>query len=179
MQPQQQNFQNNQHRIRVNFQIKVPQVRVIQEDGTSIGVLPTKEALRLAQDQGLDLVEINPKSSPPVCKITNYGKYKYDEKKKQAEARKKQKTQELKELTFRPNTDLNDLNHKLNAAKEFIKDGHKVKFTVRFRGREISHPQVAQDKLLWIIQQLSGLILSDTPIALEGKLMHMTVSPTK
>lgn len=178
MQPQ-QNSQNNQHRIRINYQIKVPQVRVIQEDGTSIGVLPTKEALKLAQDKGLDLIEINPKSSPPVCKIANYGKYKYDEKKKQTEAKKRQKIQELKELTFRPNTDINDLNHKLKSAKEFISDGHKVKFSVRFRGREITHPQIAQEKLSWILEQLSGSISIDFPITLEGQVMHMTVAPSK
>lgn len=174
-----QNTQSFQQRIRVNFQIKVPQVRVIQEDGASLGVMPTKDALKLAQDQGLDLVEINPKSSPPVCKIYNYGKFKYEEKKKLAENRKKQKSQELKELTFRPNTDLNDLNHKLSSAKEFIKDGHKVKFTVRFRGREVTHPQIAEEKLLWIVQQLNGMIVSESPILLEGKLMHMTVAPSK
>lgn len=175
MNPHPQNTQKN----RVNFQIKIPQVRVIQEDGTSIGVMTTKEALKLAQDQGLDLVEINPKAFPPVCKICNYGKFKYDEKKKLTENRKKQKIQELKELTFRPNTDLNDLNHKLSSAKEFISDGHKVKFTVRFRGREVTHPQIAQEKLLWIFEQLNGLILQESPITLEGKLMHMTVSPSK
>jgi translation initiation factor IF-3 len=171
--------QNIQTRIRVNFQIKVPQVRVIKEDGTSLGVMATKEALRLAQEQGLDLVEINPKSSPPVCKIYNYGKFKYEEKKKQSEARKNQKIQELKELTFRPNTDFNDLNHKVKSAKEFLSDGHKVKFTVRFRGREVTHPQIAQEKLSWILQELSGLVQSDAPISLEGKLMFMTVSPSK
>jgi translation initiation factor IF-3 len=175
----QQNSQNFQHRIRVNFQIKVPQVRVIQDDGTSLGVMNTKEALKLAQDQGLDLVEINPKSSPPVCKIYNYGKFKYEEKKKQAESRKKQKSQELKELTFRPNTDFNDLNHKLKSAKEFLSDGHKVKFTVRFRGREVTHPQIAHEKLSWILQELSGLVQVDAAITLEGKFMFMTVAPSK
>ncbi len=182
MQPQNvnsNNSQNFQNRIRVNFQIKVPQIRVIQEDGTLVGVMPTREALKMAQDQGLDLVEINPKASPPVCKICNYGKFKYDEKKKLSEIRKKQKVQETKELTFRPNTDVNDLHHKLSSAKEFLADGHKVKFTIRFRGREVTHPQIAHEKLTWILQQLHGLIQSDAPIFSEGKIMSMTVTPTK
>jgi translation initiation factor IF-3 len=169
----------SQSRTRINFQIKVPQIRVIHEDGSLIGVLPTHEALKLAQEKGLDLVEINPKASPPVCKICNYGKFKYDEKKKMSEAKKNQKIQELKELTFRPNTDLNDLNHKIKSAKDFLEDGHKVKFTVRFRGREVTHPQIAHEKLTWIVQQLGNLIQPDALIASEGKFMYMTVAPSK
>lgn len=169
----------NQYRIRTNFQIKVPQVRVIQDDGYVIGVMATRDALKLAQEQGLDLVEINPKSIPPVCKIIDYGKFKYDEKKRQVEAKKKQKVQELKELTFRPNTDENDLLHKLSFAKEFLADGNKVKFTIRFKGREVTHPQLAKDKLNWIVQQLNGLILSNYEISAEGKFMWMIVSPIK
>lgn len=179
MQTQMSQNTQTQYKTRINFQIKIPQVRVILDDGSSLGVMPTKDALKLAQEQSLDLVEINPKAMPPVCKICNYGKYKYEEKKKQTENRKKQKMQELKELTFRPNTDLNDLNHKLSAAKKFIADGHKVKFTVRFRGREVTHPKIAEEKLLWIVDQLSGLILPEAPILLEGKLMHMQVNPMK
>lgn len=169
----------NNYRVRVNNQIKIPQVRVIQSDGTPIGIMNTRDALKLAQEQNLDLVEINPRSSPPVCKLLDYGKFKYEEKKKQAEAKKKQKVQELKELTFKPNTDEHDLLHKLNFAKEFLSEGNKVKFTVRFRGREITHPQIAKDKLDWIIKQLDGLIIPAPQVMLEGKLMHMTVSPVK
>lgn len=169
----------NQNRIRINHQIKIPQVRVLSTDGSVIGVMSTREALQLAETQGLDLVEINPKAHPPVCKIIDYGKYKYDEKKKQAEARKKQKIQELKELTFRPTTEENDLLHKLAFAKEFLTDGNKVKFTVKFRGREIAHPQVAKEKLSWIVSQLSGLAAPDPEIFLEGKFMWMIISPTK
>lgn len=170
---------NNQYRIRVNFQIKVPQVRVVQEDGQVVGIMPTRDALKLAQEQGLDLVEINPKASPPVCKIIDYGKFKYDEKKKQVEAKKKQKVQELKELTFRPNTDENDLLHKLAFAKEFLDDGNKVKFTVRFKGREVTHPQLAKEKLDWVVKQLEGIISNNFEISAEGKFMWMIVSPLK
>jgi translation initiation factor IF-3 len=170
---------NNQYRIRVNNYIKVPQVRVILEDGTSAGVMSTRDAIKMALDQGLDLVEINPKSIPPVCKIIDYGKFKYDEKKKQNEAKKNQKVQELKEITFRPNTDENDLNHKLESAKSFLEEGHKVKFTIRFRGREIVHPEVGGDKINWILEQLKELIIAPPPISLEGKFMSIIVSPTK
>lgn len=167
----------SQYRIRVNNYIRAPQVRVILTDGTNAGVMNTYDAIKLAREQSLDLVEINPNSNPPICKIIDYGKFKYDEKKRQAEIKKKQKIQELKELTFRPNTDENDLLHKLAFAKEFLQEGNKVKFTVRFRGREVTHPQVAKDKLDWILSQLNGLIVPDPQVSLEGKLMWMIVSP--
>lgn len=173
------NQQQQQYRIRINGYIKVPQVRVILEDGGSPGIMNTRDALKMAQDQGLDLIEINPKSVPPVCKIADYGKYKYDEKKKQSETKKNQKTQELKELTFRPNTDENDLNHKLSQAREFVEEGHKVKFTVRFRGREISHADIGKDKLRYILEQLGDLIQSNPQISLEGKFMSVIVFPSK
>lgn len=174
-------MQNNniQYRTRVNNYIKVPQIRVILNDGTNVGIMNTYDALKLAKEQSLDLVEINPSASPPVCKILDYGKYKYEEKKKQTEARKNQKVQELKEITFRPNTDDNDLSHKLEFAKQFLADGNKVKFTIRFRGREITHPQVGKDKLDWIVQQLNNLILPNPITSLEGKFMSMIVAPGK
>lgn len=168
-----------QYRIRVNNYIRVPQVRVVFNDGSAGGVMPTRDALKLAQEQGFDLVEINPKASPPVCKIMDFGKYKYEEKKKQAELRKNQKTQELKEITFKPNTDEHDLKHKLEAAKEFLKDGNKVKFTIKFRGREITHPEVAREKINWIITQLGDIIAPSGPAMMEGKFMFLIVAPSK
>ena len=167
----------NQIKIRVNFQIKVPQVRVIDESGTVIGIMQTRDALKMAQEQGLDLIEINPKSAPPVCKLMDYGKYKYDEKKKISESKKKQKIQELKEISFRPSTDEGDLNHKLNSAKGFLSDGNKVKFTVRFKGREIVHPEIAKEKLAWFAEQLKDLISSNVEVSSEGKIMWMILSP--
>lgn len=169
----------SQYRTRINNYIRVPQIRVILSDGTNAGIMNTYDALKLAKEQSLDLVEINPAAKPPVCKIMDYGKFKYEEKKKQQAAKKKQQVQELKELTFRPNTDENDLNHKVNQAKEFLDEGHKVKFTIRFRGREITHPQVGRDKLDWILQQLTGLIVASPQVSLEGKFMTMIVTPTK
>jgi len=170
---------NFQARVRTNNQIRIPQIRVVMSDGTNAGVMATRDALKLAQDQGLDLVEINPKSVPPVCKIMDFGKYKYEEKKKQQAAKKNQVVQELKELTFRPNTDENDLNHKLTQAKEFLAEGNKVKFTIRFRGREITHSDLGKEKLEWMLQQLQGLVSDRPQISLEGKFMSMIVSPTK
>lgn len=170
---------STQYRIRINNFIRVPQVRVVLNDGSNGGVMATKDALRLAFDQGFDLVEINPKSVPPVCKIMDYGKYKYEEKKKQSEIRKSQKLQELKEVTFRPNTDENDLKHKLESAKEFLEEGHKVKFTIRFRGRETTHPELGKEKLAWIVEQLGVLIVPSTSPSMEGKFMFLIVSPAK
>lgn len=167
----------SQYRIRINNLIRVPQVRVILSDGTNGGIMNTYDALKLAREQSLDLIEINPTSHPPVCKILDYGKYKYDEKKKASAAKKSQKQSELKELTFRPNTDEHDLLIKLQTAKEFLKDGNKVKFAIRFRGREITHPQIGKEKLDWFLKELSDLISSNPQIFTEGKIMSMTVSP--
>ena len=169
--------ENTQSFIRTNSRIRVPQVRVIAEDGTQIGVLATFDAIRMAQEQGLDLVEINPKGVPPVCKIVDFGKFKYEEKKKQTEARKNQKNNDLKEISFRPKTEENDLNHKLANAKEFLEDGNKVKFTVRFRGREVTHPQYGEEKIKWLLEQLKDLIGTSTPISMEGKTMSVMVNP--
>jgi translation initiation factor IF-3 len=175
----QTNNQQQQFRIRINQYIRVPQVRVVLSDGSNGGIMATHEALKLARDENLDLIEINPKSVPPVCKIADFGKMKYEEKKKQQIAKRNQVVQELKELTFRPNTDSNDLNHKLDQAKGFLEEGNKVKFTIRFRGREITHSELGRQKLEWLLQELQGLITDKPQISLEGKFMSMLVSPTK
>ncbi len=172
------NNQQQQYRIRINQYIRVPQVRLIRDDNTS-EVVNTRDALKLAQDQFLDLVEINPKALPPIVKIMDYGKFKYEEKKKAQVAKKNQQVQELKELTFRPNTDENDLSHKLEQAKGFLEEGNRVKFTIRFRGREIVHTNIGKDKLNWILKELGNSIAPNPQINLEGKFMSMIVSPTK
>lgn len=171
--------QTTTQRIRTNHQIRLPQIRVVLADGSNLGVVATRDALKMAQDAGLDLVEINPRAIPPVCKIMDFGKYKYEEKKKAQAAKKNQQVQELKELTFRPTTDDNDLNHKLVQAKEFLAKGNKVKFTIRFRGREITHPQIGRDKIDWLLKELTGLIQTSPQVNLEGKYMSVIVSPTK
>lgn len=163
--------------IRINNRIRVPEVRVVDDDGAMLGILPTHEALRKAQERGLDLVEVNPKADPPVCKILDFGKYKYDEKKKQKDAKRKQTTVELKEIKLRPKTDDHDLAFKARAARRFLEAGHKVKFTVRFRGREITHPEKAQEQLDWITKQCEDLATIEVRPAMEQRTMTLLMAP--
>jgi translation initiation factor IF-3 len=168
---------NIQNRIRINWQIKVPQVRVVLEDGSSPGVMLTHQALQMAKDAGLDLVEINAKVSPPICKIIDYGKFKYNEKKRLSEIKENLKQIEIKEIRFRPNIDIHDLNHKISQARGFLEDGNHVKFTIKHYGREITHPELAKEKLQIVIEQLSKLSPKVSQIQMEGKIIHMTISP--
>ncbi len=163
--------------IRVNHRIRVPEVRVVLDDGSQLGVMPTSEALKAAEGRGLDLVEVNPKSVPPVCKILDFGRYKYEEKKRQSEAKRKQTVVELKEVKLRPKTDDHDLQVKVRAARRFLESGNKVKFTVRFRGREITHPQRAQMQLDWLIEQLVDLANVEQRPQMEGRTMSAIVGP--
>jgi translation initiation factor IF-3 len=162
---------------RVNHRIRVPEIRVIDADGSMLGVMQTHDALKRAREQGLDLVEINPKAAPPVCKILDYGKYKYDEKKKAREAKRKQSIVEVKEIKLRPKTDDHDMDVKLRAARKFIEDGNKVKFTVRFRGREIAHPEVARQQLLEMEAHVQDIATTEVRPSMEGRNMTMLVSP--
>jgi translation initiation factor IF-3 len=168
---------NRGPQIRVNHRIRVPEVRVVLDDGTMLGVMPTHEALRKAEERSLDLVEINPKAVPPVCKILDYGKFKYEEKKRASEAKKKQTVVELKELKLRPKTDDHDLEVKLRAARRFIEGGNKVKFTVRFRGREITHPERARMQLDWLLENLAALTNVEQRPQMEGRTMSLIVAP--
>src|SRR4051794_9924801 len=163
--------------IRINQRIRVPEVRVIGKDGEMLGVLQTQEALRRAQEQGLDLVEVNPKAEPPVCKILDFGKFKYDEKKKATEAKRKQSVVEIKEIKLRPKTDDHDLEFKTRAAIRFIEAGHKVKFTVRFRGREITHPEKAHEQLDWIVQQCEEIANIEVRPVMEQRTMTLLMAP--
>jgi translation initiation factor IF-3 len=142
-----------------------------------LGVLQTHEALRLAQEQGLDLVEVNPKADPPVCKILDFGKYKYEEKKKQAQARRNQSVVEIKEIKLRPKTDDHDIAFKVKAARRFLEGGHKVKFTVRFRGREITHPEKAHEQLDIILKALDDVANIETRPMMEARAMSLVVAP--
>src|SRR5271170_6430908 len=169
--------QQRGYQIRVNHRIRVPEVLVIGPDGGKLGVLPTHEALRMAQEQGLDLVEINPKAEPPVCKILDFGKYKYEEKKKAAQARRNQAVVDIKEIKLRPKTDDHDINFKIRAARRFIEAGHKVKFTVRFRGREITHPEKAQEQLDWIVKQCEEIANVEVRPAMEQRTMTLLMAP--
>lgn len=163
--------------VRTNRRIRVPQVRLIGLDGAQLGVVPTHEALRIAQDQGLDLVEVNPKSEPPVCKVMDYGKFKFDEKKKASEARRNRIVVEVKEITVRPKTDEHDLDTKVRHIKRFLEEGNKAKVTVRFRGREITHPEKGREVLDDIVQALGEAAHVEHFPTIEGKLMTMMLAP--
>ena len=163
--------------VRINHRIRVPEVRVVAEDGSNLGVLPTDEALRRAQEVGLDLVEVNPKAAPPVCKILDFGKFKYEEKKKQREAKRKQTVVEVKEVKIRPKTDDHDLMVKVRAARKFLESGNKVKVTCRFRGREITHPERAQMQFEAFLAKVDDLAnVEQTPL-MEGKNMALVLAP--
>ena len=139
----------------INGQIRDKEVRVISEDGEQLGIMSSKDAMKLAREAELDLVKIAPKAQPPVCKIIDYGKYKYELARKEKEAKKKQKTVEVKEVRLSPNIDTNDLNTKMNNAKKFITKGNKVKVTLRFRGREMAHMQQSKHILDDFAEMLS------------------------
>src|SRR5580698_3807000 len=169
--------QQRGYQIRVNHRIRVPEVLVIGPDGGKLGVLQTHEALRMAQEQGLDLVEINPKAEPPVGKILDLNKYKYEEKKKAAQARRNQAVVDIKEIKLRPKTDDHDINFKIKAARRFLEAGHKVKFTVRFRGREITHPEKAHEQLDVILKALEDVGNIETRPSMEARAMSLIVAP--
>ena len=145
---------NNSKRTRVNEQIRVPDVRLIAEDGNQIGIVPVKEALKTAMERDLDLVEISPKSNPPVCKIMDYGKYRYQLEISEKLKKKKQSQIIIKEIKLRPKIDINDLNTKKRQIEKFLKSGHKVKIIVMFRGREIVHKDLGMNILDKLIEEL-------------------------
>lgn len=150
---------------------------MIDDAGGMLGIFATHEALRLALERELDLVEINPKAEPPVCKIMNFGKYKYEEKKQQAAARKRQSTVEVKEIKLRPKTDEHDLEFKARNIKRFLDEGNKVKLTVRFRGREITHPEQAQLQIDRLLGRLEGQAVVEMSSRMEGKVMTVLLAP--
>ena len=152
------------------------EVRVIAENGDQLGVMPVKEAMKLAQEAELDLVKIAPKAQPPVCKIIDYGKYRYELARKEKEAKKKQKTVEVKEVRISPNIDTNDLNTKVNNAKKFIAKGNKVKVTLRFRGREMAHMQQSKHILDDFAEMLAEVAVVEKPAKLEGRSMSMVLT---
>ena len=160
----------------INGQIRDKEVRVIAENGDQLGVMPVKEAMKLAQEAELDLVKIAPKAQPPVCKIIDYGKYRYELARKEKEAKKKQKTVEVKEVRISPNIDTNDLNTKVNNAKKFIAKGNKVKLTLRFRGREMAHMQQSKRILDDFAEMLAEVAVVEKPAKLEGRSMSMVLT---
>ena len=162
---------------RVNEEIRVPQVRLIDENGEMQGVLSIRDALYKAYQAGMDLLEISPNAVPPVCKITDYGKFKYEQQKKANEARKKQKIVEIKEVKVRPNIDDHDYDVKMRAMKSFIGEGDKVKVTLRFRGREMAHQDLGIKVLERIRQELGDTIKIEQMPRLENRQMIMVLAP--
>ncbi|MFN8984169.1 MAG: translation initiation factor IF-3 [Alphaproteobacteria bacterium] len=162
---------------RINDEIRVPQVRLIDDAGEMIGVMSAREALIRAYDVGLDLVEISPNAVPPVCKILDYGKYKYEQQKKANEARKKQKVVEIKEIKVRPNIDDHDYDVKMKQMRNFIGEGDKVKVTLRFRGREMAHQELGVKVLERIRNDLIELVRVEQMPKLENRQMVMVVAP--
>lgn len=162
---------------RTNERIRVPEVRVIGPDGDMMGLMETRSAQQFARERELDLVEVNPKAHPPVCKVMDYGKFKYEEKKKANEARKRQTTVELKEIKLRPKTDDHDIDFKVKHARRFLAEGDKVKLTCRFRGREITHPETAQRQLELIAHEVDDMAQIETACRMEGRTMTMILSP--
>ena len=160
----------------INGQIRDKEVRVIAENGDQLGVMPVKEAMKLAQEAELDLVKIAPTAQPPVCKIIDYGKYRYELARKEKEAKKKQKTVEVKEVRISPNIDTNDLNTKVNNAKKFIAKGNKVKVTLRFRGREMAHMQQSKHILDDFAEMLAEVAVVEKPAKLDGRSMSMVLT---
>lgn len=162
---------------RVNEEIRVPQVRLIDQDGEMQGVMSTREALQRAFSLGLDLAEISPNADPPVAKILDYGKFKYEQQKKKNEAKKKQKVIEIKEIKVRPNIDENDYQVKMRAMKSFIEEGDKVKVTLRFRGREMAHQDIGIKVLERIRNELETQTKVEQMPRLENRQMIMVLSP--
>jgi len=156
--------------------IDAPEIRVVGADGEMVGVLSVAEGIELAEDAGLDLVEIAPNSDPPVCKVLDYGKFKYEEQKRRNEARKKQKTIEVKEIKMRPGIDTHDYEVKMKAARKFLGNGDKVKVTIRFRGREMAHQQLGMDVLNRVKDGLAEIAKLEQFPKMEGRMMTMVMS---
>jgi translation initiation factor IF-3 len=163
--------------LRINQMIRVREVRLIGDDGDQQGILPTAEALKMAEEQGLDLVEVAPNSSPPVCKIIDYGKYKFELEKKNREVKRKQKLVKLKEIRMQPKIEDHDLQFKTKHIKDFLDEGNKVKVTIRFRGRELAHTDRGRVLLNKIIELLGEGYHIDKAPAMEGRFMSMIVGP--
>jgi translation initiation factor IF-3 len=164
---------------RINRQITAREVRLIDQEGNQIGVVNTREAIRRAEEAGLDLVEVSPKAEPPVCRILEFGKYYYQKERRAREAKKKQHTVQIKEIKFGPNTEEHDYNFKKKNAVKFLKGHDKVKLTVRFRGRQLAHKELGYDLLNKLKEELKDIVDVDRDINSEGRTIFMIVSPKK
>ena len=164
-----------QHQL--NEEITDKEIRLIGENGEQLGIVSGEEALRTAEEQGLDLVKISPQATPPVCKLMKYGKYKFEQSKREKEARKNQHVVEIKEIRMSPGIDVGDFNTKLKNAQKFLSDGNRVKVSVRFRGREMAHTDIGKDLLDRFAEQCAETANLDKPAKLEGRMMSIFLSP--
>ena len=162
---------------RINERIRAPEVQVISSDGNNLGTIKTREAVEMAKQEGLDLIEISPNANPPVCKIIDIGKYRYDLQKKASKAKKRQKVINLKEIKLRPVTEIHDYNFKLKNAKRFLEKGDKVKFTVKFKGREMQHTHLGNQLMDRIISDTSALGKVEIQPKFEGRQIIMIIQP--
>ena len=164
---------------RINHEIKLPEIRVVDSEGNMLGILPTREALRMAEEKEMDLVEIAPQAKPPVCKIIDFGKFTYEIQKKEKTAKKNQQQQLMKEVRFKWRTDTHDFNFKVRHARDFLDDGNKVKASVMFRGREITHQEIGKELLERFVLELLDVAKVDSPIKMEGRNLSVIMSSTK
>jgi translation initiation factor IF-3 len=163
--------------LRINEQIRVREVRLVDDQGEQKGIVPTLEAIKMARDLGLDLVEVAPQSVPPVCKLLNYGKFKFEQEKKIKESRKKIRVGELKEIRMQPKIAGHDLDFKSEHVREFLIDGFKVKVTIRFRGRELAHTEIGEQVLKRVLAKLEGFFVMEKNPSMEGRFMSMVLQP--
>jgi len=162
--------------LRINNRIQVREVRLIDDQGNQRGIIPTSEALDLAKEVNMDLVEVSPNANPPVCKLLDYGKYKFEQEKRLKESRKKSKTVKLKEIRMQPKIENHDLQFKTKHIREFLEQGFKVKVTIRFRGRELAHTELGRDKLDKVLELLEDSYNIESPPKMEGRFMSMFLS---
>ena len=166
-----------ERRLRINDMIRVPEVRLISADGSQAGVVSTDQAMELARESGLDLVEVSPMARPPVCKILDYGKYKFEQEKRIKESKRKQKLGKLKEIRMQPKIETHDLQFKARQVRQFLEEGNKVKVTIRFRGRELAHTEIGRDVLGRILKILVDAAVLERRPQMEGRFMSMFLSP--
>ena len=163
----------------MNYKIRVPQVRVLDSNGNMIGVMPTGQAQRMAESQGFDLVEITPNAVPPVCKIMDYGKFRYEESIKAKKARKAQKQTQVKEIKFHPGTDVGDLQHKLRQIRTFLGEGNKVRLSLQFRGRENAHRDIGEDKISEVLDMLKDECFVEQAPKTDGRVHFCLIGPPR
>ena len=168
-----------ERRVRVNLNIRCPQVRLISPDGEQLGIINTSQALGQAMENGLDLVEVAPNAKPPVCRIMDYGRYKYQQKKRAQDAKKRQTTIVLKEVKFRPKTEDHDFNFKVKHVRKFLEEGNKAKITMRFRGREITHANLGRKVLIRVAEEVKDVGIVEKNPSLDRRNMIMIIAPLK